>query len=300
LAETSVVTGAFSYTGSFIAARLLARGDAVRTLSRTPAPADSPIVAHPFAFDDPAALARVLEGARVLYNTYWIRFPRGSSTFEQAVANTRILLRAARESGVERVVHVSVTNPTHDSPLAYFRGKAELEDAVRTSGLGYGIVRPTLIFGSHDILVNNIAWILRRFPLFVVPGSGAYRVQPVSAEDTARICVDAGGAHDDLVQDAAGPDTFAFAEVVRAIARAIGVRRAVVGAPPAATHALGSVIGAMVRDVLLTRDEIAGLMQGLLVSAEAPLGRERFEAWLSEHADALGRRYVSELARNYR
>jgi NADH dehydrogenase len=300
LADTCVVTGAFSYTGSFIAARLLARGESVRTLSRTPAPADSPIVAHPFAFDDPAALARVLKGARVLYNTYWIRFPRGSSTFERAVANTRILLRAAREAGVERVVHVSVTNPMHDSPLAYFRGKAELEDAVCASGLGYGIVRPTLIFGAQDILVNNIAWILRRFPLFVLPGSGAYRVQPVSAEDTARICVDAGDAHDDLIRDAAGPDTFAFAELVRAVARAIGVRRPVVGAPAVVTHALGSVIGAMVRDVLLTRDEIAGLRQGLLVSEEPPLGRDRFEAWLSEHADALGRRYVSELARNYR
>src|SRR5919201_45200 len=218
---------------------------------------------HPFSFDDPAALARVLKGARVLYNTYWIRFPRGSSTFERAVANTRILLRAAREAGVERVVHVSVTNPMHDSPLAYFRGKAELEDAVCASGLGYGIVRPTLIFGPRDILVNNIAWILRRFPLFVVPGSGAYRVQPVSAEDTARICVEAGDAHEDLVVDAAGPDTFAFVDLVRAVARAIGVRRAVVGAPPSVTHVLGSLIGAMVRDVLLTRDEIAGLTQGL-------------------------------------
>ena len=298
--DASVVTGAFSYTGSFIAARLLARGESVRTLSRTPAPAGSPIVAHPFAFGDPAALAHALAGARVLYNTYWIRFPHGPSTFEQAVANTRTLLRAAREAGVERVVHVSVTNPAHDSPLAYFRGKAELEDAVRGSGLGYGIVRPTLIFGPRDILVNNIAWILRRFPLFVVPGSGACPVQPVSAEDTARICVEAGDAHEDLVVDAAGPDTFAFVDLVRAVARAIGVRRALVGAPPAVTHALGSLIGAMVRDVLLTRDEIAGLTQGLLVSHEPPLGRDRFEAWLDEQANTLGRRYVSELARNYR
>jgi uncharacterized protein YbjT (DUF2867 family) len=300
LADTSVVTGAFSYTGSFIAARLLARGDTVRTLSRTPAPAGSPIVAHPFAFDDPAALTRSLEGARVLYNTYWIRFPRGSSTFERAVANTRVLLRAARDAGIERVVHVSVTKPTRTSPLPYFRGKAELEDAVRASGLGYGIVRPTLIFGPRDILVNNIAWILRRFPLFVVPGSGAYPVQPVSAADTARICVEAGGARENVVMDAAGPDTFAFADLVRSVARAIGVRRRTVGAPPAVAHALGLLIGAAVRDVLLTRDEIAGLTLGLLVSDEPPLGRDRFADWLAGHAQELGRSYVSELARNYR
>ena len=300
MAETSVVTGAFSYTGSFVAARLLARGDTVRTLSRTPAPTGSPIAAHPFAFDDPVALARSLEGARVLYNTYWIRFPRGSSTFEQAVANTRVLLRAAREAGVERVVHLSVSNPSRDSPLPYFRGKAELEDAIRGSGLGYGIMRPTLIFGPRDILVNNIAWILRRFPVFVLPGSGAYRVQPVSAEDTARICVDAGDARKDLVCDAAGPDTFAFADLVRAVGRALGVRRPVVCAPPALAHALGSLIGLATRDVLLTREEIAGLTQGLLVSDGPPCGRERFEVWLAEHARGLGRRYVSELARNYR
>lgn len=220
--------------------------------------------------------------------------------FEDAIANTRTLLVAARTAGVERVVHVSVTNPSEDSPLPYFRGKAVAERDVRASGLRYAIVRPTLVFGPNDILLNNIAWILRRFPFFVLPGRGDYPVQPVSLADTARICVDAASAGEDLVVDAAGPETLSFAALVREIARALGRRRPVVGAPVPLAAALARVIGATVRDVLLTRDEIAGLAAGLLVSAEPPRGRESVRSWLAEHGRQLGRRYASELARNYR
>lgn len=151
-----VVTGAFSFTGRAIAEELLRRGRPVRTLTRRTHPRD-PLAARiesaPLVFDDPAPLA----GADTLYNTYWIRFPRGGATFEQAVEHTRALLRAAREAGVRRVVHISVTNPSEGSPLPYFHGKALCERAVAESGLSYAIVRPTLVFGAGDILLNNIA-----------------------------------------------------------------------------------------------------------------------------------------------
>ncbi len=299
MADTAVVTGAFSYTGRAIAELLLARGTCVRTLSRAPG-ADPRIESFPFAFDDARALARSLGGARVLYNTYWVRFAHRTVTFERAIENTRVLLSAARAAGLERVVHVSVTNPSEDSPLPYFRGKAVVEREVRACGLDYGIVRPTLVFGPHDILLNNIAWILRRLPVFVVPGRGDYRVQPVSVEDTARICVEAGKSETDVVVDAAGPEVYTFAELVRLVGRAVGKDRALVRAPPWAAWALGAAIGVAVRDVLLTRDELAGLAASLLVSAESPRGCDSFCEWLARHGDELGTAYTSELARNYR
>ncbi len=268
----------------------------MRTLSRTPAPPGSPIEAVPFAFDDPEALVGSLRGVDTFYNTYWIRFPRGKVTFELAVENTRRLLRAAEQAGVGRFVHVSVSNPSEHSPLPYFRGKAVLEQAVRASTITHAIVRPTLIFGPNDLLVNNIAWILRRFPFFLVPGSGAYEVQPVSVTDTARIAVDAG---DDVTADAAGPERYRYDELVRLIAAVLGLRRPVWHAPARVCLALTKPINWAKRDVVITREEIEGLEAGLLASHETPLGFDSFRDWLEATADALGRRYVSERARNY-
>jgi NADH dehydrogenase len=291
-----VVTGAFSYTGRAIADTLLARGGAVRTLSRSPAPAGSPVEAVPFNFDHPAALRETLRGAETLYNTYWIRFPHGRSTYERAVRNTNILLQAAREAGVRRFVHVSVTRAALDSPLPYFRGKAVLERDVAASGLSYAIVRPTLVFGPRDILVNNIAWLLRRAPAFLLPGDGSYRVQPVSVADVARLAVDAP----DGVVEAAGPDVIPFAELVALVRDAVGSRARIVPTPPRAALALGAVAGAIRRDVILTREELDGLMRSLLVAEGPATGGDRFEDWVRAHAGELGRRYVSELARNFR
>ncbi|HET7856298.1 MAG TPA: NAD(P)H-binding protein [Gaiellaceae bacterium] len=295
-----VVTGAFSYTGRWIAERLLASGREVATLARAPRPAGSSIRSAPLQFADEEALVRALVGADTLYNTYWIRFERGAATFARAVANTRLLLRAARRAGVRRIVQLSVTNASLDSPLPYFRGKAEVDRAVASSGLSYAIVRPTLVFGPEDILVNNIAWGLRHFPLFLVPGRGDYRLQPVSVADTARVAVEAGSGEQDLVLDCAGPETITFAALVRLLAAAIGVRRRLVEVPPAVALVAGRAIGWTRRDVLLTKEELAGLRASLLTSTEPPRGSERFSEWVAQNADLLGRRYVSELARNFR
>lgn len=294
------VTGAFSFTGRWIAERLLASGREVRTLSRTPPPPGSPIRAEPLQFRDEEALTRSLAGAETLYNTYWIRFERSGNTFDRAVENTRVLLRAARRAGVRRIVHVSVTNPSASSPLPYFRGKAQVEVDVAASGLSYAIVRPTLIFGPEDILVNNSAWGLRRFPVFLVPGSGDYLVQPVSVRDTARIAVEAARTGGNVTLDAAGPETISFVELVRLLARGIGERRRLVHVRPRIALAAARAVGWTRRDVILNGDELAGLTASLLTSKEPPLGTDRFGDWVEENAASLGKTDVSELARNFR
>ncbi|MGH2995472.1 MAG: NAD(P)H-binding protein [Gaiellaceae bacterium] len=295
-----VVTGAFSFTGRYIAARLLDLGREVRTLTRKQQEEDpfgGRVKATRPDFADPARLAEALDGTDTVYNTHWIRFPRADVTFATAVGNTEALFSAAREAGVRRLVQLSVTNASADSPLPYFRAKAAAELALAGSGLSYAVVRPTLVFGRGEILVNNIAWLLRKLPLFVVPGSGRYAVQPVAVEDVAELSVEAGLGDRDAVLDAAGPAAFAFEDLVRQIRDAIGARAMLVHGPPSLALALSRPLGRLAGGTLLTRDELEGLMESLLVSKGNPTGKRRFEDWLTASASSLGARFGSDLSR---
>jgi len=297
---THAVTGAFGYSGKYIAQRLLDRGCEVITLTNSLTrenPFGDQVKAYPFHFDDPAKLAETLRGVSVLYNTYWVRFDHKTFTHETAVRNTLALFEAAKAAGVERVVHVSITNPSEDSPLPYFSGKARLERGLRESGLSYAILRPAVLFGVEDILINNIAWALRRFPVFGVFGKGDYRLQPMHVDDFAALAVEQGAGREDAVVNGIGPETFTYRELVQAIGRIIGKRRPVVSVPPGVGYLVGWVVGRIVNDVMLTREEIEGLMAGLLYVDAPPAGETRLTDWAQEHADTLGVRYASELAR---
>lgn len=295
-----VVTGAFGYSGGYIARRLLAQGHRVRTLTNSPRRGNAPgarIEVHPLAFQEPDRLVDALRGAAVLYNTYWVRFNHRSFTHREAVTNTLVLFDAARRAGVGRIVHVSITNPSENSPLEYFRGKARLERALVESGIPHTILRPAVLFGGADILVNNIAWALRRLPVFGVFGAGRYRLQPIYVEDFAALAVREGGLGPNRVLDATGPETFTYRELVERLGEIIGCRRPVVPVPPAVGWLAASILGLLLRDVTLTRDEIAGLMAGLLATDSPPAGTTRLTDWARSHAERLGRRYASELAR---
>ena len=302
---THVVTGASGYTGRYIARRLLDSGTRVRSLTGhvdRPSPFGEAVESHPYSFDDPDALARSLEGVDTLYNTYWIRFARGDLTHERAVRNSRALFDAAAAAGVRRIVHVSITNASVDSLLPYFSGKALVERALRESGVSHAILRPTIIFGREDILLNNIAWALRRFPVHPIPGNGDYPVQPICVEDLADIAVGQGASSDDVEIDAVGPDVMSYEEMVRLIARKTGASARMVRVPPWMSLAGARLAGAMVGDVVLTRDEVEGLTAGLLVSKSGapPPGTTRLADWLDDNAYELGARYANELVRHYR
>jgi nucleoside-diphosphate-sugar epimerase len=298
-----LVTGAFSYSGSRIARRLLNSGRSVRTLTfhpDRPHPLQKRVEALPYRFDDQVALAESLEGVSTLYNTYWVRFDHGRATFDSAIANSRALFSAARRAGVARIVHVSIANPSLESALPYYRGKALVELALAEVGVPYAVVRPTLVFGGdRDVLVNNIAWILRRMPVFALPGSGDYSVQPVHVDDLARICEQSSQVHGDVIVDAAGPETVTFAELVRAVRSAVRAYAPILHLPPAVMIAASRALGLLVHDVVLTADEISGLTAGLLVSHDAPLGEISFSDWLDESADAIGSVYANELQRHF-
>jgi NADH dehydrogenase len=298
-----MVTGAFGYIGRYTALELLRRGRTVRTFSRRPGdetPLEGRVEVLPQRFDDARFLERELAGCDVLYNTYWIRFPRAGQTYEQAVERSATLFRAARSAGVRRIVHVSVTNCRRDSALPYYAGKAAIEEALQAADIAHAIVRPTLVFGVEDILVNNIAWLMRRLPLLPIPGRGEYRVQPIFVGDLATLLVDAGARRDDETFDAAGPETMSYRAMLELMRDRLGLRCAVVSWPPWLALLGSRIVGLLVRDVVLTRNELRGLMDELLISTEPPRGTTSMGEWLAAHADRIGDTYTSELDRHFR
>lgn len=299
--ELHIVTGAFNYSGKYIAARLLQEGHRVRTITNSPHrqnPFGDQVEARPYSFDDLDKLVDSLRGATVFYNNYWVRFNYTDFKHSIAVENTLKLIAAAKQAGVERVVHVSITNPSEDSNLTYFSGKAKLERALVESGLSYAILRPTVLFGKEDVLINNIAWVLRRFPVFGVLGDGQYRLQPIYVDDLAALAVEQGKSRENRIIDAIGPETFTYRELVRTIGEIIGARRPIISVPPAVGWVVGWLVGKWVGDVVITRDEIEGLMRGLLCANSPPAGKTRLTDWARANAATLGVKYASELARH--
>jgi len=299
----NIVTGAFGYIGKYITRHLLEQGEAVRTITThpdKPNPFGEAVQAFPLNFDRQDDLIESLRGASTLYNTYWIRFPYGGATFEQAVRNTATLFNCAREAGVRKIVHISVTQASVESDLPYYRGKARQEQALIDSGVPYSIVRPTLVFGKEDILVNNIGWLIRKFPVFPIFGSGDYKVQPVFVEDLARIAVASAREPRNVSLDAIGPETFTFENLVRLIAARVKPEVRLVHISPSLGILLGRLIGFGLGDVVLTRDELKGLMDELLTSKQAPNGTTRFSVWLESNWDKLGSSYSSEIKRHFK
>jgi len=295
-----VVTGAFGYAGQAIARQLLAQGHSVRTLTNKRPEVDpfsGQVEARPLSFSRPDDLCHALRGAKVLYNTYWVRFNHKRFTHSEAVENTKVLFAAAKEAGVERIVHVSITNPSLDSPFEYFRGKAELERELMNLEVSYAILRPAVFFGNRDILINNISWVLRHFPVFGLFGDGRYGIQPIHVEDFAALAIQAGQGEENRIMDAVGPESFSFRELVTTLGEILGCRRPLVSLPPWLGLLSGKIMGLVTGDVVITREEIGGLMAGLLAVDSKPLGTTRLTDWAREHKDTLGKHYASELAR---
>ncbi|HNC07592.1 MAG TPA: NAD(P)H-binding protein [Anaerolineales bacterium] len=296
------VTGAFSYSGKYITKRLLERNEEIITLTNhpnRPDPFNGRVKAFPLNFSNEAELIQTLHGVDVLVNTYWIRFDKGSNTQPQAVKNTKILVDAATKAGVKRIVHISITNPSADSHLPYFWGKAANEKAVTDSGMSYAILRPTVLFGKEDILINNIAWLLRHLPVFGLPGNGSYKLSPVYVDDLAALAVETVYSTENYIWDAVGPDEYTFKEMVELIGESVGAKRLLVPMPPIVALWAAQFLSLFVNDIMLTPEEVDGLMANLLISKEAPRCKTSLRQWLHKHSVTTGKQYASELARHF-
>jgi uncharacterized protein YbjT (DUF2867 family) len=302
MTDFDVVTGAFSYSGAAIARELQAAGRRVRTLTGHPdrAPAADGIEVRPLDFTDPAALAESLRGAGTLYNTYWVRFAHGDVDHPVAVTRSRMLFQAAVTAEVRRIVHVSITNPSPDSPYPYFRGKAAVEQALRDLGVSHAVLRPAILFGGDGVLINNIAWLLRHLPVFAVGGSGEYRIRPIHVDDLARLAVRAGNSAATEIIDAVGPERPTFLALVQTIRVAVGSRSQVVRVPGALIPVAGRLLGLALRDTLLTAEEYRTMADGLADTEGPATGETVLSQWIADHKDTLGRVYANELTRHFR
>lgn len=298
----NLVTGAFSYTGKYIAENLLSMNEDVVTLTghlRSGLP-DKNIAVLPYNFDKSDSLGKLLEGVDVLYNTYWIHFSYRRKLLNDAIENSKKLILAAKEAGVKRIVHISVANSSNTSHLPYFRAKAEVEEFVIKSGLSYAVIKPTLIFGLESIPFNNIAYFLRKFPIFPVFGSGKYLVQPIFVGDLAKIAVNLGHSRKSVVLNVGGSDIFTYDELIRIIAKTLKSRAKIVHLPPNITLLLGQLLGYMLNDVTINRGEMEGLMSNRYVHEHTDVaGETSLNRWLKENIDRLGKHYISELKRYY-
>jgi NADH dehydrogenase len=298
--EVHVVTGAFGFAGKYIARRLLEAGFEVRTVTnsqRRENPFVGRVKAYPFNFNDPERLVESLRGAKVLYNTYWVRFNTANFSFSLAVDNTMKLFEAAGKAGIRRIVHISILNASESSAFEYFKDKAIVERLLKESGLSYAILRPAVLFGKEDILINNIAWFLRNFPVFDVFGNGNYKLQPIFVDDLARLAVEEGLKEEDRVIDAIGPEMYVYKELVRTIARTIGKERLIISVSPEIGYIASTAVGRLFGDVTITWDEIRGLMANMLYADSPPAGTTKLSDYLRENASTIGMRYSSEMAR---
>jgi len=297
-----VVTGSFGYIGKYITRELLEIGHEVKTITthpNKPNPFGESVKASRYNFEDPNKLTHTLEGCDTLYNTYWVRFNYRTWSFDKALSNTERLFHCAKRAGVRKIVHISVTNPSENDVLPYYKGKALQEKALKELGVSYSIVRPTLVFGKEDILVNNIAWTIRKFPVVPIFGSGKYKVQPVFVEDLAAIAVGASRFEGSQIIDAIGPETFTYDEFLRLIAGELNRKVAFIHTSPSVGILLGKMIGLFVKDVVLTNDELRGLMMNKLTSNQSPNGKVFFSDWLSDNEGSIGKKYTSELERHF-
>ena len=309
--DVAAVTGAWSFSGRHVAHRLLANGWTLRSISnRSPHPDDDPYHGQVRRIEythDIDRLATELRTCRVLVSNLWTRHdkpPIGHKgpwlSHLQAVDQSAVLIMAAAQAGVERLVWTSITNPGQDPDLSYFAGKAVVEQLVRRSGLSYAILRPACFFGGGGILIDNVAWAAQRLPFVPIPDGPPYRIRPIHVEDYADLVVEATASSDDYTIDAVGPDRPEFGELIREVAEAAGSHAKALRLPIKACRLSYAVAGRILGETVLSDDELTGLSRNRLDSKAESTGSTSLLDWIRTTDEKLGRRFRREPHRPWR
>ncbi len=295
----SVITGAESFIGKYISNLLIPLNFKIRSFTNKSINKTKNIEFYPYNFNNSEEVIKIFKGADFFFNTYWIRFNFKDKKFEKAYENTKFLIDCAKLAGVKKIIHISITNANPLSPFEYFKYKGFIENYIINSGISYSILRPTVVFGREDILINNIIWFLKRFPIFPIFGRGDYLIQPIYVKDLAKIAVEKALNSENSIVDCAGPEIFSFRELIKKIRDVIDSKSIIINLPTKAVFSLLKFLSFFLKDVILTREEILALKGNLLYSKDPPLGKERIIDWIKNEKDYLGIQYRSEILRHY-
>lgn len=303
MARRYVVAGGTGFTGTYVVRNLLSNGEnKISVLSSHPRRSHEfaqGIEVNPYNFGQYDEMVKNFRDADCFINTYWVRLNFRNSSFREAVRNSQKLVDACKESGVKRIVHISVANPSHDYAYEYYRGKMEVEDYIRKSGISYAILRPTLLFGDEEILVNNITWLIRKYGFFFIFGDGKYKVTPVFVNDVAREVVRQSQLEENVTEDVVGPESYAFEEIVKLIARETGNKLRIYHLSTFFMSPVCGLLSLLRHDTVVTPEELRVVIDNKLYSGSEPLGMTKFSTWVKENSEKFGKEYHSEVERHF-
>ena len=228
-----LVTGATGFVGTYVVNELLRRKHDVAVLARHPESARNrynlPVSVAAGNVLEPASVRRAADGREAVVHLVGIIAEKGEQTFDRIHREgAENVVRAARDAGVRRFLHMSAMGSSEDSPSEYGRTKAAGEKAVRESGLDWTVFRPSIIFGPGDGFVTLLAGVVRGNPGFIpVIGPGTTRFMPVSVHDVARVYADSLEKPETAGQafEIGGPETLTLNAIYREIALAVGKSR---------------------------------------------------------------------------
>jgi uncharacterized protein YbjT (DUF2867 family) len=251
---TVCVLGGTGFVGTELAIRLAMEGHWVRIPTRTPDSYERLRVLDTvrlIAADvhDPTTLARLFSGADVIINLIGILNEHGRATFKSAhVDLADKVVRAARTTGVKRLLHMSALGADAAAPSRYLRSKAEAEARVRSvSGPAWTIFRPSVIFGPGDSLTNRFAHLLRLSGGFLPLARAEARFAPIGVQDVVTAFCRALSDRRTLAQtyELCGPEVLTLRELVRLTARVAGLRCRILPLPDFVAWLQGLVMGAL-------------------------------------------------------
>ncbi len=286
------VTGATGFVGSHLCRELAARGHAVTALVREGSSAERLAGENiSFARGDitrPESLPPAFQGCDAVVHLVGIIRERPGQTFEGIHAEgTASVVRAARQAGVRRLVHMSAAGTRPDAASSYHRTKWLGEEAVRASGLEWVVLRPSLIFGRGDGFTTTMMDLVRRAPVVPVIGSGKNLMQPVAVGD---VCAAFAASveeerHTGQTYELGGPDRLTYEEIVRMVVRAMGLRRRFVHIPAGLMMPVAAVLSRLSPRFPLTPDQIRMLQEDNI--AEGDHAREVFGLRLTSYEEGL-------------
>ena len=190
-------------------------------------------------------MALAVRRSKAVVNTVGILFQRGRQNFKNIhVDGARKIASAARDSGVETLVHISAIGAATESPAHYARTKALGEIGVREDFPGAIIIRPSIVFGAEDDFFNRFATLARLFPIIPLIEGGT-KFQPVYVDDLAK-AVTASLSNTDAVGrtfEIGGPRVYQFREVMELIFRQIDRRRFLAPIPSILLRPLAAILG---------------------------------------------------------